>query len=123
MRLSGYEIHIEYRLRRLNLSDAPSYKSNYDAYDENSMTGIYTLFVTSLHHSSWPSTLMISPQTSKIKALYIKLKFSLVSSGTESSSWNFVFLGSKRQKEIVSRDSLKNTSTNESAYAILSPEM
>ena len=66
---------------------------------------------------------MISSQRSKIAALLIEPKLPLVSSGAESSSWKFVFLGSEEQKEIVSRDFLKNTSIKESAYVNLLPEI
>ncbi len=41
----------------------------------------------------------------------------------ESFSLNFVLLGSEGQKDIVFRDSLKNASIKESAYAIPSLEM
>ncbi len=103
--------------------DPPFRRPDYDIDDENSLTEINTLFATSLDNLSWPSTVMTSSQISEMAALYIMPKFQLVSSGSESSSWNFVFLGSERQKDIVSCDSLKNASIKESAYAIPSPEM
>ena len=56
-------------------------------------------------------------------ALYIKPQFPLMSFRTESSSENFVFLGSKRRKEIVSYDFLKDANIKESTYTILSSEM
>ncbi len=56
-------------------------------------------------------------------ALYIKPQFLLMSFKTESSSGNFVFLGSKRRKEIVSYDFLKDANIEESTYTILSSEM
>ena len=122
-RLLELDIRVEYRSGWLNPEGALSSQADYDDHYEDNLTEIHSLLATSLDYSSWPSTDMISSQTSEMTALYIKYKFSLVFAATESFSWNFVLLGREEQKKIVSCDSLKNASIKESAYVIPSSEM